>query len=235
MVVEVVEVRTRTSMTSLLIAGATGLVGSQALEMALHDPRITRIVAPTRRPLPAHEKVFNPIMSADDLQPDAAWWSVDGALCTIGTTRARAGSAAAFRAVDLDYALAIAGHVRRGGASRFALTSSMGADSRSRFLYTRTKGELEGAITALDFESLTIVRPGLLEGERSERRVLEALTGVVLRAVRPILPLWAQPSPAATVAVILVEAAISGAPGRHIVESRDIAAMANESLSAAGR
>jgi len=213
-------------MTRLLIAGATGLVGSRALASALLDPRIAQVVAPTRRPLPAHEKLVNPIVSGDDLQPDAAWWSVDGALCAIGTTRARAGSAAAFRAVDLDHALAIARNVRRGGAGRFALTSSMGADSRSPFLYTRTKGELEAAITALGFESLTIVRPGLLEGQRSERRALEAVTGIILRAARPVLPLWARPSPAATVAAILVEAAVGGAPGRHIVGSAEIAAMA---------
>ncbi|HQD84887.1 MAG TPA: hypothetical protein PK929_17715, partial [Quisquiliibacterium sp.] len=37
---------------AVLIAGATGLVGSHVLRLALDDARVSRVVAPTRRPLP---------------------------------------------------------------------------------------------------------------------------------------------------------------------------------------
>ncbi|MDB5501596.1 MAG: hypothetical protein JWR89_1498, partial [Tardiphaga sp.] len=36
-------------MTRLLIAGATGLVGGLVLQQALADPRVTRVIALTRR------------------------------------------------------------------------------------------------------------------------------------------------------------------------------------------
>jgi uncharacterized protein YbjT (DUF2867 family) len=85
------------------------------------------------------------------LPHDADWWAVDGAICALGTTRAKTPSAAAYRAIDHDYALAIATLVRKHGAARFALTSSMGADMHSPFRYTRTKGELEDAIIRLGF------------------------------------------------------------------------------------
>ena len=39
--------------TSLLILGASGLVGYQVLQMALADERIDQVIAPTRRPLNA--------------------------------------------------------------------------------------------------------------------------------------------------------------------------------------
>jgi uncharacterized protein YbjT (DUF2867 family) len=207
----------------ILVAGATGLVGAAVLELLLGDTRVARVVAPTRRALPPHAKLLNPITTAADLPDDAEWWAVDGAICALGTTRADAGSAAAFRAIDHDYALAIATHVRGGGATRFALTSSTGADARSRFLYPRTKGELEDAIDRLGFPSLTILRPGFLGGERRAHRPLERIVGPVLRIAAPILPAGARISPASIVAAMLVQAAIDGKPGRHVVTSRDIA------------
>jgi uncharacterized protein YbjT (DUF2867 family) len=210
-------------MTKLLLAGATGLVGTAALELLLADARVTRVVAPTRRPLAPHAKLLNPITTIDTLPHDADWWATDGAICALGTTRAKTPSAAAYRAIDHDYALTIATLVRKGGAERFALTSSMGADARSWFRYTRTKGELEQAVDRLGFPSLTIVRPGFLGGARDDARPLERITGSLLRAAAPILPAAARISPASTVAALLVEAVLDGAPGRHIVESATIA------------
>lgn len=210
-------------MTKLLLAGATGLVGGEALALALSDARVTCVVAPTRRPLVAHPKLLNPIVDASDLPLDADWWTVDGGLCAIGTTRAKARSAAAFHAIDFDYALAIARRIRNGGAIRFALTSSMGANTRSRFFYTRTKGELEDAVARLGFPSLTIVRPGFIGGQRKERRPMEHMIGGLLRIADPILPPIARISPARTVASFLVEAAIGGAIGNHRLCAADIA------------
>lgn len=210
-------------MTRILLAGATGLVGSNALKLLLADPRVTEVVAPTRRPLAPHAKLLNPIADSTNLPRDAAWWAVDGAICALGTTRAQAGSAEAFRAIDHDYALAIATQVRRGGARRFALTSSLGANARSRLLYPRTKGELEDAIRGLEFESLTIVRPGFLGGYRSEMRPMERVIGTLLRLAAPILPASARISPASGVAAILVRAAIDGKAGQHMIDSAAIA------------
>jgi uncharacterized protein YbjT (DUF2867 family) len=210
-------------MTKLLLAGATGLVGTAALKLLLADARVTRIVAPTRRPLAPHVKLLNPITTIEDLPRDADWWATDSAICALGTTRAKTPDPAAYRAIDHDYALAIAALARNGGATRFALTSSAGADARSWFRYTRTKGELEDAIGGLGFPSLTIVRPGFLGGARGDARPLEQITGSLLRTLAPILPASARISPASTVAALLVEAALAGKPGRHVVPSATIA------------
>lgn len=207
----------------VLLAGATGLVGTAALALLLADRRVTRVVAPTRRPLRKNPKLLNPVMNSTNIRHDADWWAVDGAICALGTTRAKAGSAAAYRAIDYDYALAVATKVRDSGASRLAVVTSMGADARSWFLYTRTKGELEDAIIRLGYAALTIVRPGFLGGERGEHRPLEREFGALLRVAGPILPAVVRTSPAAVVARILVEAAVTGPPGQHVVNSAQIA------------
>jgi len=205
----------------ILIAGATGLVGRHVLRLALADRRVTAIVAPTRRALPVHPKLTNPV-SKDSPYADAAdWWAVDGVVCTVGTTRADAGSAAAFRAIDLDLQLRIARRTRAAGAERFALTSSMGADPRSRFLYLRTKGELEAALAGLGWPSLTIVRPGAILGTRDgkDARIGEQVGAAVLKLIGPLLPRAWRGNPAEAIARTLLEAAIAGPPGEHFIKA----------------
>lgn len=210
-------------MTTLLIVGATGLVGGRAMELALADPRITRIIAPTRRALPPRDKVVNPRL--DDLLAGAGGeeWQADGAICALGTTRATAGSAAAFRAVDYELVLLVARRLREAGVGRFALVSSLGASPRSLFLYTRTKGEVEQAIGALAFPSLTILRPGFLDGERAESRPVQQAVRIVLGLVSPLLPRVARASSVTNVARQLIEASVAGKPGTHVIGAAQLA------------
>lgn len=210
-------------MTTLLLAGATGLVGRNALQAALEDSRIERVVAPTRRPLDQHPKLQNPLVDFARLPVDADWWRVTSVVCALGTTQAKAGSTEAFRKVDHDYPLQIAQITRQAGAQSFALCSSTGADAASRFTYLRTKGQLEDDLLMLGFPSVTILRPGFLEGSRHDRRPLEIVAGEVLRRLRPIIPRRFRLSPATVVARLLIDGAVAGLPGRHIVEAGDIA------------
>lgn len=210
-------------MSTILIAGATGLVGRIALDKALADPRATRVVALTRRALPPHSKLLNPIVDYEVLAADAGWWRCDAVICALGTTRATAGSAEAFHRVDHDYPLMVARHARAHGANTFALVSAIGADASSRLLYNRTKGEVEANIGALDYPSYTIVRPGLIGGQRDEFRAMERVSDAILTVLGPVLPRQWRISPAENIASALVEAALAARPGRHIVSAAELA------------
>ena len=50
-----------------LIIGASGQVGQALLQLALQDPTIVQVVAPSRNPLPPHPKLKNPIVDFDKL------------------------------------------------------------------------------------------------------------------------------------------------------------------------
>jgi len=209
-------------MPSLLLVGATGLVGQSVLAQALADPRVTRLVAPTRRALPPHPKLLNPLVDFDALPAEAPWWSVDGVICTLGTTIKKAGSPSAFRRVDHDYPLAVATLSRRHGATAFALTSSLGADATSRTFYLRTKGEIENALRALAFPSLTMLRPSLIGGDRAERRPSEALALRLLTALSFLTPRRYRIVPATRIAQKLLTSALAATPGTHVIESEAI-------------
>ncbi|GGB62238.1 NAD(P)H-binding protein [Blastomonas aquatica] len=210
-------------MTTLLIAGATGLVGRMVLARALDDPRIARVIAPSRSALPPHPKLTNPIVDYDALPPDAGWFRCDAVICALGTTCAKAGSDAAFIRVDHDYPLAVAKAAQAQGARSFALVSAIGADAGSRLLYNRTKGAVEASIAALEYCSYTIVRPGLIGGKRDEFRAAERVSEAILRVFGPVLPRGWRISPAQNIASALIEAAVAGTPGRHVISADRLA------------
>ncbi len=208
----------------ILHVGATGLVGRLVLARLLDAPRVARVVAPTRRALGIdHPRLHNPVVDFDALPEDADWWAVDAVVCTLGTTMALAGSRDAFRRVDHDYPLQVARIARRHGTATCVLNSAMGANAHSSIFYNRVKGELEEALAALDYPSLALLRPGLIDGERSESRPGERIALAASRLLRPLLPMQWRPSRAGRIADALVDAALAAAPGRHVVEADRLA------------
>ena len=96
-------------------------------------------------------------------------------VCCLGTTIKAAGSREAFIAVDRELVLRLAKVAQAHGARQAILVSSVGASRQSANFYLRVKGEVEDALSGLGFERVDILRPGLLLGERRERRRGEAI------------------------------------------------------------
>jgi uncharacterized protein YbjT (DUF2867 family) len=208
----------------LMVVGASGLVGQQVLRQALANPAVSRLIAPTRKPLAAAAKLDNPIVDFERLPADAPWWNVDAVICTLGTTMAQAGSEAAFRRVDHDYPLAVARLARSAGASAFVLNSALGAAADSRVFYNRVKGEVEAAIMAFGYPSLTLVRPSLLDGgPRPDSRPGERLGLFFAKMLRPLIPARYRAVATDAVARALLAAALAQAPGVQVIESERIA------------
>lgn len=202
-----------------MVAGATGLVGAETVRCLLEDQSVSRIVALSRRPLPYElPKLDLRLADFDHLDRDAGEFQVDQVICALGTTIRQAGSPEQFRRVDFDYTLAAARLGLERGAHHCLLVSSIGADPGSRFLYTRVKGEVEEALEAMPFVSLTILRPSTLVGEREDRRfgeeVAKRLAWITPRKFRPVL--------ASDVAAELVASAREDLSGVRIVESARI-------------
>lgn len=206
---------------SILLLGATGLVGSHCLRLLASDQAFDRVVVLTRRPLPV-EQIFGSVephvVDFDKLAGQSSLFRVDQIMCALGTTIREAGSQERFRLVDYEYPLAAAQLGLAQGATHYLLVSSIGADARSRAFYTRVKGELESALLALHYRSVTIARPSLLLGPRAEHRLGEQIA----KRLAFLMPGNYKPVPAHAVAAALVRAAKEDAPGRRIIESRDI-------------
>lgn len=205
----------------IVVVGATGLVGRAVLDRAAREADLAQITAVVRRdPGDLPWGVAQRVRVGDLAQIGDARevFPADAVICALGTTRRAAGSDAAFQAVDRDLVSTIASAARDAGTAHFVLVSSIGADPRSRGLYLRTKGEAEAAVRALDFPSLTIVRPSLLVGVRHEFRFAERV-GALVGALAPLR--W-RPIAAAQVALAIVQYVLHPVRGTRVVESDEL-------------
>jgi uncharacterized protein YbjT (DUF2867 family) len=169
-------------MPQILLMGATGLVGAQVFDL-LRSKQAHKLHAVVRK-APNSGAEYLPHVLADSEQ-DAelkirllerlSGQRLDVFICCLGTTIKDAGSKEAFLAVDRELFLRMARIAKELGARKAIVVSSVGADRASSQFYLRVKGEVEDLLEALKFKQLIILRPGLLIGERKQRRSGEAL------------------------------------------------------------
>ena len=214
--------RTTKEQRPAVVAGATGLIGSEVVERLLSDARWRRVIALSRRPLPLRHERLQAVDADydrldDRLTSDRAVHPLD-VFCCLGTTIRTAGSQDAFRRVDHDYVLALGEWARAAGAHRMVVVSALGADPKSTVFYNRVKGETERDLQALGLSSLVFVRPSLLLGKREELRVGERLAQLAAGPVRGLLPQRIRPILAADVAQAMIDAAWSKEP-EGVIES----------------
>lgn len=171
----------------IALIGATGLVGSALLDHLLATGGAEVHSISRRASGRTHPRLH------EHVAPPERWPEITGAIgakaavSALGTTMRAAGSQAAFRAVDLEMVVAFAAAARSAGADLMVAISSVGADAGSRNFYLRTKGEMEQALAALDFDRLDILQPGLLRGDRiAELRPAERL-GILLSSLADLL------------------------------------------------
>ena len=211
------------SSRSVVLAGATGLVGSLILKALLVDPAVARIQVLARRPLDtSHPKLRVEVVDFSRLP---ALEPVDEAYLALGTTIKVAGSRQAFRAVDLDANLAVAEAATAAGAQRLALVSAASADANSPVFYNRVKGELEAALKAMTLRALVIAQPSLLLGDRKALnqppRFGEGFAAPLMKWVSPILPRQYRPVHGESVALALVRT-LPAAQGLVVLSSDEL-------------
>jgi uncharacterized protein YbjT (DUF2867 family) len=206
---------------NVLLAGATGLVGSAYAAQWRGPGTLHLLVRRPMAPGAPRQQVHVVDFAALPALPKCA--RADAAVCALGTTLAVAGSQAAFRAVDFDAVLAFARAAHAAGARKLAVVSSLGADPRSPSFYNRVKGEMEAAVAGLGYDSVIVARPSLLTGDRSAlaqpARTGERLAQLLAAPFAPLIPRRVRPIAAATVARALHRALLQAEPGLRILDS----------------
>ena len=221
--------------THVVLAGGTGEVGRRLLA-ALMPRADVQVRALVRKPgLPVQAPHIRAVPF--DFEDAEAYGRLfeepcDVLLIALGTTRARAGSEAAFLRVDRDIPLGLIQALAQAQPpARVGLVSSVGAD-RPRGLYLGAKAEVERALAASGLAH-AIARPSFLASDRAEFRLVEVL---VLRLLAPAwlaLGRWVFPRSQAwwrwapvhvrEVAESLLAAVPGLAPGqRRILEGLDL-------------
>lgn len=162
-------------MKTALVVGATGIVGKELVAQLCEDERYQQVTIWVRRkPAFNHPKLIVQEVDFERLA-EQTMPKVDEVFCALGTTIKKAGNQENFLKVDVQYPTEIAKLAKSAGVSRFVLISALGANSNARVFYSRAKGIVEENLRQLHFDSLQIVRPSLIVGERSDFRLGETI------------------------------------------------------------
>ena len=170
-----------------LVVGSTGLVGKEVInELAskgISVRALSRIDLNSSNPYLENIKV-----NFDRLDEYKEHFrEVNDVYICLGTTISKAGSQEAFQKVDIEYCLETAKQALNAGVKNLSLITSIGADSSSSNFYLKTKGIIEDKISQLDFQSISIHRPGLLIGSRKEMRLAELIGQKIHPAINLLL------------------------------------------------
>jgi uncharacterized protein YbjT (DUF2867 family) len=179
-------------MSTVWLAGGSGLVGGVLLRRLLEDASVARVVSVGRRRLSLeHPKLTQVVV---DLAAPGAFAGLDPPQ------------------------VAFCWAAKEKGARAFLHVTALGADPRSRVFYCAVKGEVERAVAELGFESVYALRPSILDGERDESRPGERVGLFVARALAPLLGKY-RPTPVEAVARAMVRLARAPEPGSHAVDA----------------
>ena len=163
-------------MKKAIVIGGTGMVGTQLIKQLIEKETYSEIVSLVRRGNGVtHPKPFEHVVNFD--QPEG-WSNLikgDVLFSTLGTTIAQAKTKEAQFKVDYTYQFTVAEIAANNGVPNYVLISSAGANSNSKAFYMSMKGQLEDAVQRLPFKVISLIRPGQLAGNRTEKRTGEKI------------------------------------------------------------
>ncbi|MES2513287.1 MAG: NAD(P)H-binding protein [Bacteroidota bacterium] len=161
-------------MKKAILFGASGFVGSQLLEELLGHPQYEQVSIVVRKDTKIrHPKLKTLIGDYHSLSQLKDQIIADEIFIALGTTKKNTPDKTQYYQIDHDYPVLAATIAKANGSTSVFLVTAVGADANSAVTYTKTKGELERDIIALNFDHTHIFRPSMIMGTRKEKRFLE--------------------------------------------------------------
>lgn len=171
------------------ILGSTGMIGSYLLDLLLTDDYFETVRILVRSPKSKTDpKMEVKLVNYND--PESVKLALEGTdviFCSIGTTQKNVkGDKELYRKIDFDIPLNAARWGKEAGCKKMIIVSSIGANSKSNTFYLRLKGELEDALQSVGMETIHIMQPSMLLGERVEHRRAEKIWQGVMKIISPL-------------------------------------------------
>ncbi|WP_354427022.1 MULTISPECIES: NAD(P)H-binding protein [unclassified Mucilaginibacter] len=171
-----------------IIAGASGLIGSNLLNILLEAAEYTEVLVLVRHELPIqHKKLVQLLINFDDLDKHAVAITGHVVFSCLGTTKAETPDKDMYRKIDHDYPLLLAKLAYQNGVNQFHVVTAIGADATSAMTYVKLKGELEDDLKKVNMKSLYIYQPSMLIGKREKSRFPEKILFALFKVIDPIL------------------------------------------------
>jgi uncharacterized protein YbjT (DUF2867 family) len=217
---------------SLVVVGATGMVGGYALRYALNNSEVKSVTSIGRKKLGISHPKLKEVLHQNFADCSAladVLSNQDAVVYCLGTYTGSVSDAELHR-ITVDYTVEFS-RVLRGSSpgAAFSFLSGNGADptGRSRLAFARYKGDAENALLAVGFPHVYLFRPAYIYPvePRNEPNFSYRLLRTVYPVFRVLFP--NQVIRADDLARAMVDVALrrAGERGAFVFENRDISAL----------
>ena len=196
-------------MKKAIVIGSTGMVGSQLIQLLIENEEYSEIVSLVRRVSGVTSlKLKEHVVNFDEPETWSKFVKGNVLFSALGTTIAQAKTKENQYNIDFTIQYTVAKIAANNGVNQYVLISSAGSYIDSKTFYLKMKGELEFAVQSLPFETISILRPGLLTGIRPHIRPGEKTGYLILKGLNKLgLFRRYKPIEASKVAKAMIEAA----------------------------
>lgn len=213
-----------------LIAGASGLIGSELIQILLKQPEYSEIVVFVRKELPLKDpKLKQIVIDFDDMVNYSNEITGDAVFVCLGSTKKKTPDKTLYWKIDHDYPMQLAQIAKQNNVEQFHLVSSIGADAKSDNFYLKMKGQTMADIETIGIKSLYIYQPSLITGARKEFRLIEKLATGIMKMIDPLLTgSWKRyrSIPAKNIAQAMVNRSLKNETGTFIYTTEKIKELA---------
>lgn len=172
-----------------IILGATGLTGGILLNLLLKDHRYEKIKVISRSSVGiSNPKLEEHLIDLFELEKHKDIFQADEVFCCIGTTKSKTPDNRVYKKIDYGIPFAAAKLSKENNINKFIVISAMGANPESKVFYNKTKGEMERDVLKQKIPNTYILHPGLIGGERGEKRLGESIAKFFFKFLNPIIP-----------------------------------------------
>jgi uncharacterized protein YbjT (DUF2867 family) len=164
---------------SIIILGATGAVGGEALKSLIATNQFEKITLLGRRNVEgiSNKKITQHKMDIFNVNSyENVLLNHSIAICTLGVGEPSKVSKEDFIKIDKKAVIDFAKACKKAGIRHFELLSSVSIDVKSSSFYLRIKAELVEALKEFNFERLSIFQPSMILTPTNRYGILQGIT-----------------------------------------------------------
>jgi uncharacterized protein YbjT (DUF2867 family) len=218
---------------NILLFGATGMVGDGVLRWLIASPRVSRVVAVSRKPLSLQHTKLETIIEADmfHLKHLGEMRDFDACFFCLGASSVGM-SPEDYRRLTYDLSVAVARQLLPGNPRMvFEYISGEGTDAKSRQRWSQVNAETETALLTMGFRDAYALRPGFIQPMRGVTsrmrsvRLMYALTAPIYPFLQERFSRFVTSTD--KLAAAMLQLAIAGRP-KKTLNTRELNAVAEE-------
>jgi uncharacterized protein YbjT (DUF2867 family) len=217
----------------ILLFGATGMVGDGVLRWLIAAPKVSRVVAVSRKPLRVQHPKVETVIETDmfHLQKVNTLRDFDACFFCLGVSSVGM-RPEDYRRLTYDLTIAVAHQLLSGNPRMvFEYISGEGTDATSRQRWAKVKAETETALLNMGFRDAYAVRPGFIQPMRGvtsrmrSLRCMYALTAPLFPLLRKTFGRWITSTD--LLAAAMLQLAVTGNE-KKVLSTGEINALADQ-------